>query len=342
MSQPHANAVRSGARTRDFAEGGECCGATNRGKSRKGCAQYPSRETRCTLTAAAIRGPCVLTMADPDLPLTDSSVAPDAAEPVQARAPVRLAPDGPIDKLVSAALWGAGVAWLAPAMGLQILAHRTLGPDRMQWLERLYTRGQIALTGSRWHAHVDPAIKPDQPYFFFQNHTNHLDHCAMYCATPHFKQGIELEEHFKYPVYGAFMRSRGTVPVRPGQLRDFWRLRDAMSDEIARGHSLLVFPEGTRTTTGWLGPMQQGVFRIALELQVPIVPVTVTGMYRVMRKGSLLIRPGYDVTVYCDAPIETRGLKRRDVRGLIAQVEAVMQNRLETYWATSPARPRFL
>jgi hypothetical protein len=58
-------------------------------------------------------------------------------------------------------------------------------------------------------------------------------------------------------------------------------------------------------------------------------------MYRVMRKGSMLIRPGYDVTVYCDAPIDTKGLKRADLPQLMASVRAVMERRLNAYWAES-------
>jgi 1-acyl-sn-glycerol-3-phosphate acyltransferase len=230
-----------------------------------------------------------------------------------------------------------------PLMGLQMLGHRTLGPDRIQWLERLYTRGQVALTGSRWRAVVDPRIDPARQYVFFQNHVNHLDHCTMYCATPHFKQGVELEEHFRYPVYGAFMRSRGTLPVRRGQVGDLRALCEAMRSEIERGHSLLVFPEGTRTLTGHLGEFQQGVFWIAQQLGVPIVPVTVTGMYRVMRKGSLLIRPGYDVTVYCDAPIEVAGnTGRRQLRETMQRVRDVMTARLDGYWRTSSPQPSFI
>lgn len=255
-------------------------------------------------------------------------------------APVDLAPDTTLDRALSVALWGAGVAWLAPMMGLQMLAHRALPPRRTQWLERLYTRGQVALTGSRWRAVVDPSIDPARPYFFFQNHTNHLDHCTMYCATPHFKQGVELEEHFRYPIYGAFMRSRGTLPVRRGNLRALGELRDRMRAELERGHSLLVFPEGTRTLDGRLGTLQAGVFRIAQELGAPIVPVTVTGMYRVMRKGSLLIRPGYEVTVYCDAPIETAGTSRKQLPELIERVRSAMTRRLDAYWS-APAERRF-
>ncbi|HKP58050.1 MAG TPA: lysophospholipid acyltransferase family protein [Polyangiales bacterium] len=237
--------------------------------------------------------------------------------------------------MLSIPLWGAGLAWLVPMMGAQMVLHRLVGPERIQWVERLYTRGQVFLTGSRWRAVVDPAIDPGRPYMFFQNHVNHLDHCTMYAATPHFKQGVELEEHFRYPVYGAYMRSRGTLPVRRNSPRDFFDLRDLMRAEFERGHSLLVFPEGTRTLTGRLGEFQQGVFRIAQELAAPIVPVTVTGMYRVMRKGSLLIRPGHQVTVYCDAPIETAGTTRKQLRPIMGAVREVMARRLDAYWSES-------
>jgi 1-acyl-sn-glycerol-3-phosphate acyltransferase len=239
------------------------------------------------------------------------------------------------DYAASAALWALGLSWLVPMMTAQMALYRVLPPERLQWLERLYTRGQVVLTGSRWRAVVHPAIDPRRPYAFFQNHVNHLDHCTMYCATPHFKQGVELEEHFRYPVYGAYMRRRGTIPVRRGDAAQLKQLVVRMRDELARGHSLLVFPEGTRTLTGQLGEFQPGVFRIVQQLGAPIVPVTVTGMYRVMRKGSYLIRPGHRVTVYCDEPIQTAGLGRRDVPALMERVRAVMEARLAAYWRGS-------
>jgi 1-acyl-sn-glycerol-3-phosphate acyltransferase len=261
-----------------------------------------------------------------------------AAIPVPAEVVLRR--DGFADYALSAVCWGLGVSWLAPMMGLQMALYRATSPRKLQWLERLYTRGQIALTGSRWRAVVHPSIDPQRSYAFFQNHVNHLDHCTMYCATPHFKQGVELEEHFRYPIYGRYMRARGTIPVSRGDAAQLRQLMTRMRDELAAGSSLLVFPEGTRTLTGHLGELQPGVFRIVQQLGAPIVPVTVTGMYRVMRKGSYLIRPGYDVTVYCDEPIETAGLTRRDVPALIDRVRQVMTNRLEGYWR-QPGERRF-
>lgn len=262
-----------------------------------------------------------------------------APTPVHARPPVRLAHDGVLDRVVSAGLWAAGLAWLAPMMALQMALYRKVPPERLQWLERLYTRGQVLLTGTRWRAVVDPRVVPDRPFAFFQNHVSHIDHCTLYNATPHFKQGVELEEHFRYPVYGAYMRSRGTIPVGRDSLGQLRELQRRMRDEVQRGHSLLVFPEGTRTLDGHLGELQPGVFRIVQQIGVPIVPVTVTGMYRVMRKGSHLIRPGYDVTVYCDAPIETRGTTRKDLPALIERVRSTMQTRLDHYWSEGDKRP---
>lgn len=237
-----------------------------------------------------------------------------------------------LDKAVSAALWGAGATFLANTMGAMIALQTVLPSDRIDWLSRFYCRGQVLLTGSRWRAHVDPRVDPARPYVFCQNHTNHLDHVVFYNATPHFKQGLELERHFRYPFYGWFMRQRGTIPVRHGDRRALVELRDAFKRELERGHSVLTFPEGTRSRTGRVGPFQLGVFSIARDLGVPVVPVSVTGMFDVMRADSWIIRPGKEVTVWVDAPIETKDVPRAEVRALADRCRAVVAGRVDAWW----------
>lgn len=239
------------------------------------------------------------------------------------------------DHLKSAVLWGAGVSWLVPMLGTMGALNATVLPShRTEWLNRLYCRGQVALTGSRWRAVVHPDVDPDQPYLFAQNHTNLLDHVALYPATPHFKQGLELEKHFRIPVYGWFMKARGTIPVRGGRDGQTPAIMERMRSEVARGHSILAFPEGHRTLDGRVGPFRKGVFFIARDLGLPIAPVSVTGMYRVLRKGSWLIRPGYDVTVYVDAPIPTAGLTDAEIPALAERVREVIAGRVDAYWAS--------
>lgn len=236
------------------------------------------------------------------------------------------------ERLASAALWGVGVSYLATAMPTMTILSAAMGSDRIEWLNRWYCRTQIRLSGTRWRAVVDPAVDPKTPYMFAQNHTNHFDHVWIYESTPHFKQGLELESHFNIPVYGWFMRARGTIPVRPGKEGQTPEVLANMRREIDKGHSILAFPEGHRTTTGRLMPFRKGVFFIARDLGLPIVPTTVVGAFDMMRKGSLMLRAGHEVTVYCDAPISTAGLPDSAIPELAEHVRSVMAARVDGYW----------
>jgi 1-acyl-sn-glycerol-3-phosphate acyltransferase len=235
-------------------------------------------------------------------------------------------------KAVSVVMWAAGLAWLIPMLGSMMVLNQLVHPHRTEWLSRLYCRGQLFFTGCKWSAVVHPDIDINAVYMFAQNHTNHFDHVVLYNATPHFKQGVELEDHFSIPFYGWFMKSRGTIPVVRGQKGQPKRIMDHMRSELAHKHSILAFPEGTRTTTGRVNRFRKGMFLIARDLGLPIVPVTVTGMYDVMRKGSWVIRPGQKVTVYCDKPIPTAGLTDDELPALAAEVQRVVAARIDAYW----------
>lgn len=246
---------------------------------------------------------------------------------------VQLPKDGVVAKAIAVVLWWLGLCWLVPMMTLMMLVALVVPSDRTEWLSRLYCRGQIFWSFNRWKAVVDPAVDPGAVYLFCQNHVNLLDHVTMYPATPHFKQGIELESHFKIPVYGWFMKQRGTLAVRRGDRRFFRKLAEGMRAEAEKGHSLLVFPEGTRTTTGRVGEFKVGSFRLAQELGLPVVPVAVTGMYEVLRKGSWLLRPGHTVTVHVLAPLPTAGLSREDLPALAETCRQQIADVVDTYWA---------
>jgi 1-acyl-sn-glycerol-3-phosphate acyltransferase len=233
-------------------------------------------------------------------------------------------------RVASAIIWVLAGGFLVIALSFLTILYQFVRPDRVQFLERSYCRLQLALTFNRQSHHVHPGVDPHTQYLFIQNHTSHLDHVAMYTATPHFKQGIELETHFDYPFYGWFMKARGTIPVPKDRQGALEALRTAVRSEVDAGHSILAFPEGHRTLTGQVGPFHDGSFRIAIELGVPVVPVAVTGLYDVLRKGSLIIRPGNEIIVYVEEPILTEGMTAEDVPALRDRVRDVISARVET------------
>ena len=243
------------------------------------------------------------------------------------------------DRLLSSFIWVFAGGFLMLMLSILTVLYRFVGPDRVQLLERFYARTQLALTFNKQVHRVDPDVDPKTQYLFIQNHSSHLDHVALYTATPHFKQGIELETHFDYPFYGWFMKARGTIPVPKDRAGAFEALRRAVREEMDRGHSILGFPEGHRTLTGRVGKFYDGIFRVAIELGVPIVPVAVTGLYDVLHKGSWVIRPGHTITVYVEEPIQTHHLGEADVADLRDRVRDIIAARVDAYFEAKATRP---
>jgi 1-acyl-sn-glycerol-3-phosphate acyltransferase len=239
-----------------------------------------------------------------------------------------------IAKLISVALWTVGVLWMVPMMTAMMGLGALFGPDRVDWFSRLYTRGQVFLTGCQYKVVVHPDVDDDGVYLFAQNHTNMLDHVVLYHATPHFKQGVELASHFKIPVYGWFMKSRGTIGVVPRRRRQPEEIMAHIRLEVAKNHSILAFPEAHRTPNGRVHRFSRGMFMIARDVGLPVVPVAVTGWYETTRKGSWLIRPGYTVTVHCLQPIPTLGLSDEEVVAVTARAQAAVAQVIDDYWHT--------
>jgi 1-acyl-sn-glycerol-3-phosphate acyltransferase len=84
---------------------------------------------------------------------------------------------------------------------------------------------------------------------------------------------------------------------------------------IHSGVSLIIFPEARRTRDGHLGDFEQGGFRLAQQLGVPIVPVSLVGSFHHFRTGDWILRPT-TITVHLHETIETAGLKKEDLPAL--------------------------
>ena len=77
---------------------------------------------------------------------------------------------------------------------------------------------------------------------------------------------------------------------------------------------------------------QQGVFRIAHQLGLPIVPVSVIGMFEVMRKGEPYINPGHEVHVYMDEPVETANVPKSRIPNIVDQAHERISSRVNAHY----------
>jgi 1-acyl-sn-glycerol-3-phosphate acyltransferase len=225
--------------------------------------------------------------------------------------------------------WFLSAAFFFPVCCFLLVLGSIVDPRRNDGAQRWLCRVVMKLAGVNLVVRRAPDYDPARTCFLLSNHVNLFDPFLLYAAVPQFFRGLELESHFRIPVYGWMMKRFGNVPVpdvnRPSDLKRMWRLTRAALDS---GVSLAVFPEGARTLNGRVGPFKDGVFRMALQFGTPIVPVSIVGAFEFNKKTSWLIRPG-TVTVYLHDVIETKDLRKEDFPALRDRVHAIIASPIE-------------
>jgi putative phosphoserine phosphatase/1-acylglycerol-3-phosphate O-acyltransferase len=101
-------------------------------------------------------------------------------------------------------------------------------------------------------------------------------------------------------------------------------------DRLRRGMSVVIAPEGTRSLTPRLGRFKKGAFHMAMQAGVPVVPVVFRNTYEVMRRGSLLFRPG-TVDVCVLPPIDVTAWRVDDLDRHVADVRALFERTLDNW-----------
>jgi 1-acyl-sn-glycerol-3-phosphate acyltransferase len=173
---------------------------------------------------------------------------------------------------------------------------------------------------------------PRRPYVAVANHESFAD-IFLISHLPWEMKWLSKEAIFRIPVMGWMMRMAGDIAVRRDQASSRSKALEDCRDRLAKGVSVVILPEGTRSRDGTLLPFQPGAFLLAVDLGLPILPMVVAGTAEALPKGSLVFgRSRAEVRVL--EPIETAGMTRADVRALRDQVwermnEAKQQLRAE-------------
>jgi 1-acyl-sn-glycerol-3-phosphate acyltransferase len=133
------------------------------------------------------------------------------------------------------------------------------------------------------------------PAIFVLNHSSHLDAAAILTSLPSAwrrKTAVGAASDYFFDVWYRSIATSiafNAFPIaREGGLRSARLARRLLAD----GWSLVLFPEGTRTTDGWVGEFRAGAAWLAIEAEVPVVPVALVGTYQAMPRGRSWPAPG--------------------------------------------------
>jgi 1-acyl-sn-glycerol-3-phosphate acyltransferase len=158
---------------------------------------------------------------------------------------------------------------------------------------------------------------PEGPVIFASNHQGAFDILVLQSYISTQFRWISKESLFKIPILGWSMSLAGYISIDRGRAALAYRSIEKAVDRVRReGISVLIFPEGTRSTTGTLLPFKRGSFLLALKCGVPILPVSIQGTRDIMKKGSMLIRSA-DVKVVVGRPIDTAGIEEVELMEMV-------------------------
>lgn len=227
--------------------------------------------------------------------------------------------------------WWRTVFWLIPAIGvytavLGCVSLTSMLVDRRGRVAhrcaRAWSRLILVTTGVRVRARGEDLVDPGRSYVFVSNHQSIYDFPILITSIPFELRILAKASLGAFPVIGWHLRHTGHLLIDRARVgRSTLR---KVAGLMRRGHSLIVFPEGTRSPDGGVLRFKRGLFMLAIEAGLPVVPVAVLGSRRVMPKGRLMTCPG-DVDLVIHEPLPTAGLGRADAGELAERARAIVQ-----------------
>lgn len=220
--------------------------------------------------------------------------------------------------------------------GVLVVVVSFLDPSGRAWLAlaRVWNRIVMAIYDIRFEVRGEDKIPRGQPLVVMSNHQSMLDIPVMFATVPFHFRFVSKKEIVRIPVFGWAVWASGQIMIdRKKRARAVVSLRKA-AERVRAGASVVIFPEGTRSRDGTLRSFKSGGIHLAIDAQVPILPMTISGSHHVSEKGSTRIRRGSTIVVTFGTPIPTAGLdasgsstlKKRVREAILAGYDPVFQS----------------
>jgi 1-acyl-sn-glycerol-3-phosphate acyltransferase len=201
--------------------------------------------------------------------------------------------------------------------------------DRRRWLLHQFTCFWASLYtwfNPAWPVTVEGREKIDREsaYVMVANHESLLDILVFFRLFTHFKWVSKIE-NFRVPFIGWNMRLNEYIPLKRGDKASVVQMLRLCRETLAIGNSIMMFPEGTRSSDGRLRSFKTGAFEVAKDAGKPILPIVVTGTSNALPKRGFVLRGRHPIHIkvldgipyetFADEPVED--LTNR-VRAMIA------------------------
>jgi len=170
-------------------------------------------------------------------------------------------------------------------------------------------------------------ILPNTSYVVIPNHQSYYDIFLIYGWLGLDIKWVMKKELAKIPGIGFGSKKVGHIFIDRSNTKSAMESLQAARQKLVNGTSVVIFPEGTRSRTGQLIPFKRGGFKLALELKLPILPVTVINTRNILPADSLNLLPG-KVKMIIHPVINTSEYNENNMPELMQKVRTIIETAL--------------
>lgn len=189
-----------------------------------------------------------------------------------------------------------------------------------------WARNTLKITGTTVEIHGEENVV-DGPCLFVSNHQSYMDIPIIVSIAKNHLGFVAKKELAEVPLFGIWIKRTRSLFLDRENTREAIKVILEGVNYLKEGHSLCIFPEGTRSKSNNVGSFKKGSLKLALKSGVPIVPVTIDGAYKILEENNRLRKAHVIVTV--DKPIYTEGMTKEEQNDLIDEIKSKIVKNLE-------------
>ena len=166
-------------------------------------------------------------------------------------------------------------------------------------------------------------LDPKATYVMVLNHNSMVDILSIYNLPLVFKW-VSKKEVYRIPIVGRLLLAHGDIVINRASTKEAMQLVHTRGKEwLAKGASVAIFPEGTRSKDGEIHNFKAGAFILAKDAEVPILPIVLEGTDRVVRKGFFM-NWSNRITIKILPPVSKQDVVERPIKEVMAEVHDSM------------------
>jgi 1-acyl-sn-glycerol-3-phosphate acyltransferase len=197
------------------------------------------------------------------------------------------------------------------------------------FFQRVWANWLLRTNGIHLQLEGIDKLGKDRSYILVSNHASILDIPGIVSAAPFPVRFIAKKSLIWFPVFGWFLYFADHILIDRESAQSALKSLKRAASLLKAGISIIVFPEGTRTSDGEVKDFKRGAFLLAQHSKFPVVPVSISGTYDMLPRQGWCFWPG-TMHMRMGEPIPIRDLSLQESRNLMGRVREIIINNIKT------------